>query len=93
MTDPAPETDWEKKSERLETRLPHSVKQQFQSICEQSGRTPSMVMRELIEAHVVATDQAALEQGRRAWSRVVRRHRGKIAFAGLLLAAAVTTWG
>lgn len=42
----------EKKSENLEVRLPHALKQAFMARCRAEGRSASEVVREMIEAHL-----------------------------------------
>ncbi|HEX2562075.1 ribbon-helix-helix protein, CopG family [Phenylobacterium sp.] len=42
----------EKKSENLEVRLPHALKQAFMARCRAEGRSASEVVRQMIEAHL-----------------------------------------
>jgi len=50
----------EKKSERLEVRLPYSKKQAFVEACEQQSDTPSNAIRRFINSYIRRSDNDAL---------------------------------
>ncbi len=48
----------EKNSERVEVRLPYSLKQRFLSACERAGETPSEALRDAMADYILRIEQA-----------------------------------
>lgn len=85
----------EKKSERLEVRLSHSDKQAFQSACDETGETPSDVVRRFIRRYIRRADADRLAEGWVAMRAMAGRNVGKLAVVGvgLLAVGGLLVWG
>ncbi len=72
----------EKKSERLEVRLPYSKKQAFVEACEQQSDTPSNAIRRFISSYIRRSDNDTLGH----WAGSVKR---KLLPVGAMTVAAI----
>jgi len=70
VTDPK----WEKKSERLELRLPHSKKQAFIQACDEQGDTASNALRRFINSYIRRANADVTAAGLRAMARYGQHH-------------------
>lgn len=83
----------DKKSDRLEIRLSHTDKEDFQTACEVTGETPSNVMRRYIRRYIRRVDKDELSEGWHALLRLGGRNRVKMGAAlagtGFLVGAVI----
>lgn len=79
----------DKKSERLEIRLSHADKEDFQSACEVTGEKPSDVLRRYIRRYVRRVDADRLSDGWRALLSLAGRNRVKLAGAAAVSGLAI----
>lgn len=84
----------EKKSERLEIRLPFSTKQAFVEACERRADTPSGSIRRFIDSYIKQSDNELLSKAFTALKRRLFRPVPVIATVACLLAVtmAITYW-
>ncbi|MEM9054100.1 MAG: hypothetical protein AAGB16_02135 [Pseudomonadota bacterium] len=77
----------EKKSERFEIRLSHTDKQAFQSACDETGETPSDVIRRFIRRYIRRADADRLREGWSALRAMALRNRVKLSGCAAALVA------
>ena len=68
------DSNWEKKSERFEVRLPYSKKQAFLQACEDQGDTPSSAVRRFIDGYLRRADMDVLKAAGRAIRNMALRN-------------------
>ncbi|MEM1088638.1 MAG: hypothetical protein AAGH90_13005 [Pseudomonadota bacterium] len=69
----------DKKTERLEVRLSHADKQLFKAACEETGETPSNVVRRFIRRYIRRADSDRVGEGLAALRSMAGRNRGRLA--------------
>lgn len=71
----------DKKTERLEVRLSYADKQSFQAACEETGETPSDVVRRFIRRYIRRADSDRVGEGLAALRSMTERNRGRLTFS------------
>lgn len=79
--------DWEKKTGRIELRLPETKKQAFHEACEAQGDQPSSALRRFIDSYIRRASRDEFKQLMSDMGRAVRRNGGAVtaAIVGVVL--------
>lgn len=88
--------DWEKKTGRIELRLPETKKKSFHNACEAQGDRPSSALRRFIDSYIRRADRDEFRHVIGYLGQTVRRHRSAFLSACALLFVVVGAsiyWG